>query len=86
MDIDDKGQPKGIRIHLNGREKVLTDDSISFEDLVLLAYPKGTEFDQPGYRVVFSNAVRPQYGDLKAGEVLKAKDGTVINVTPFDLS
>lgn len=86
MDVDDKGQLKGVRVHLNGKETTLPDESISFEELVQLAYPDGTQFDQPGFRIVFSDAVRPIEGDLKAGEELKVKDGTVINVTLFDLS
>lgn len=86
MDIDDKGNPKGIHVRLNGREVILHDESVSFEDLVSRAYPDGTQFSDPGFRVVFTDAVRPAEGDLKAGDTLKVKDGTVINVTSFDLS
>lgn len=86
MDLDDKGNPKGIRVHLNGREVILPDESVGFEELVRLAYPDGTQFSDPGFRIVFTAAVRPEEGDLKAGESLKVKDGTIINVTSFDLS
>ena len=86
MDLDDKGHPKGIRAHLNGRQVVLPEESVRFEELVRLAYPDGTQFSNPGFRIVFTAAVRPEEGDLKAGESLKVKDGTIINATPFDLS
>ena len=86
MDVDDKGQPKGVHARLNGKETILPHESISFEELVQLAFPDGTQFVKPGFRIVFSDAVRPIEGDLKAGEELKVKDGTVINVPPFDLS
>ena len=86
MDVDDKGRPKGIHVHLNGRQVTLPDDSVGFEDLVQRAFPDGTQFAQPGFRIVFTAAVRPEEGDLHAREFLKVKDGTIINVTPFDLS
>ena len=86
MDMDDKGQPKGVRVRLNGKERILPHETTSFEELVQLAYPDGTQFDQPGFRIVFSDAVRPIEGELKTGEELKVKDGTIINVTSFDLS
>ena len=80
-------EQKGFTVKINGREKNVEHDELSYREIVDIAYPDGTQFEQPGFRVVFSGGIaRQEEGDLEEGKNLKLKDGMVINVTPYDLS
>lgn len=78
-----------ITIIVNGREKSASkNDELSFDQLVALA------FDNPptGPNILFTityrkggNEHRPE-GTLVQGDTVKAKDGTIFNVTATDKS
>ena len=81
------GKQKGFTVKINGRERNVEHDQLSYEEIVNIAYPDGTQFEQPGFRIVFSGGIaRQEEGDLEEGGNLKLQDGMVINVTPYDLS
>ena len=83
-----EGQPeKGFKIKINGEELFVEKDELTFGEIVKLAFPEGAEYEQAGYRVVFSGGTpRQQEGDLEEGGNLKIKEEMVINVTAYDLS
>ena len=83
----DQGEQKGFTIKVNGRDVTVEKDQLSFEEIVNLAFPKDTGYEQPGFRIVFSGGIpRQEEGDLEQGEELKLNKGMVINVTSYDLS
>ncbi len=76
-----------IKIIVNGREKVVTSEELSYDEVVRLA------FDPPPFgpdimiTVTYRNgAGRPPEGTLIAGQSVKIQDGTVFNVTATDKS
>lgn len=79
---------KSITIIVNGREKTVTKDELTFDEIVKLA------FDNPPYgaNTLFTityrkggNEHRPE-GHLIEGGTVKVKKGTVFNVTATDKS
>jgi hypothetical protein len=84
----DGGRSKSITIIVNGREKTVTQDELTFDEVVKLA------FDNPPYgpNTLFTityrkggNEHRPE-GHLVEGETVKVKKGTIFNVTATDKS
>lgn len=80
----DKGE---YRVIVNGRQKTVDSDEVTFEEAIRLA------FDQPpsGPYIVFTvsyrnGAGRPPEGRLVAGQGVKIQDGTIFNVTATDKS
>lgn len=80
-------QNKEFRIIVNGREKVVTEKELSFDQIVALAFnPVPT-----GPNIVITVTYRRGHGDkpegnLVEGESVKIKDGMIFNVTPTDKS
>jgi hypothetical protein len=84
----DGGRDKSITIIVNGREKTVTDNELTFSQVVQLA------FDNPPYgaNTLFTityrkggNENRPE-GHLVDGGTVKVKKGTIFNVTATDKS
>jgi hypothetical protein len=82
-----QGHNKDFTIIVNGREKVVTTNELSFAEVVALA------FDNPptGENVVFTITYRRGEGNkpegiLVEGETVKVKDGMIFNVTATDKS
>jgi hypothetical protein len=82
-----KGHNKEVTIIVNGRQKVVKKDEMSFDEIVALA------FDNPpiGENIIFTITYRrgqshkPE-GTLVQGETVKIKDGMIFNVTATDKS
>jgi len=82
-----QGHNKQVTIIVNGRQKVVMKDELSFDEIVALAY------DNPpnGENIVFTITYRrgqghkPE-GTLVQGETVKIKDGMIFNVTATDKS
>ena len=81
---DDKKQ---FTIFVNGRQKVVTSERVSFDQIVALA------FDTPpsGPNILFTVTFRKgddekKEGTLVEGQTVKIKDGTIFNVTATDKS
>ena len=78
---------KSFNIIVNGRTYPVTNDEVSFDQVVDLAYPNGGRGPLIKYTVNFYNgAGRPPEGKLTDGQQAKVKDGTVFNVTRTDRS
>ena len=81
------GHDKEYTIVVNGRQKVVTVDELSFSDIVGLA------FDNPptGPNIVYTITYRRGHGNkpegtLGEGQTVKVKDGMIFNVTATDKS
>lgn len=71
-----------VEIIVNGRPYIVTGSTVTFEQLVQLAFPGS----QPEQNVVFSityqrAASPPHKGDLGVGGMVQVKNGTIFNVT-----
>ena len=84
---DGKGHNNEVTIIVNGRQKVVTKDELSFDEIVTLA------FDNPptGEYIVFTITYRGGHshkpeGTLVQGETVKIKEGMIFNVTATDKS
>jgi hypothetical protein len=76
------GHNKEFRIVVNGREKIVRTDELSFAQVIGLA------FDNPptGENIVFTVTYRRGHGNkpegtLVDGEIVKIKEGMIFNVT-----
>lgn len=82
-----RGREKEFTIVVNGREKTVTDRTLSFDQLVHLAF----EDPPTGEFICFTITYRRGHGDkpegiLKEGKSLKVKDGMIVNVIVTDKS
>ena len=81
---DDKDK---ITIIVNGRERIVTSDELSFSEVLALAFdpvPSGPNWE---FTVTYRDgAGRPPDGRLRPGGEVKVKDGTVFNATATDKS
>jgi len=80
-------EKKAHTIVVNGRSREWDADEISFEQLVVLAFPTPA----PGGNVEYTISYRRAHGNkpegtLKAGDSVKVKEGMIFDVTPTDLS
>jgi hypothetical protein len=78
---------KTVTIVVNGRQKEVAKDELTFDEVVDLG------FDDPGRgpQIFFTITYRRGQGDkpegsLVEGETLKVKDGMIVNVTRTDKS
>lgn len=78
---------KEYTIILNGRETIVTQHELTYEQLVTLAFGTPPAGDSTIYTVSFRRGEgnRPE-GSLVAGQSLKVKNGMLIDVTPTDRS
>lgn len=87
-EAQDLHHDKKIAIIVNGREKRVELDQLTFEQLVTLAF--GDDPD-PGPNISFTvtyrgGGGRDPEGSLVKGQSVKVKEGTIINVTRTDKS
>ena len=85
----DHGRPdeKGFSIVINGREKTVEDEELTFDQVVALAFDDPPTGEFICFTITFRNAGgRKPEGTLTEGESVKVRDGTVINVTVTDKS
>lgn len=88
------GKPQAVETHdkrvdivVNGRQRQVNSEEVTFDNLVDLA------FDDPqrGPQIVFTTTFRGaggrvQEGELDEGQSVKVREGMVINVTRTDQS
>ena len=77
---------KEVTIIVNGREKVVKKETISFAEIVALAFE-----NPPSENTIFTVTYRKGHGNktegtLVEGETVKVKDGMIFNVTATDKS
>ena len=78
---------RGFSIVVNGREKTVEDEELTFDQVVALAFDDPPTGEFICFTITFRNAGgRKPEGTLTEGESVKLRDGTVINVTVTDKS
>ena len=83
LDSDDEG----YRIIIDGTARFVRDDEVTFDQVVLWAYPDGGRGPLITYTVTFyDGGGDPAEGALTEGEKVKVKNGTAFNVTRTDRS
>ena len=83
----DRRDDKTFLITVNGRQRRVERDELSFDDLVDLAFDDPARGPQIVFTITFRDAGgRIPEGELDEGQVLKVRDGTIINVTRTDQS
>lgn len=82
-----KPKSKEFKIIVNAREKIWKEPSISFEQVVVLAY--GTYDNNPnkGYTVTYSKGPKPnREGTMVKGSVVEVKNNMIFDVSATDKS
>lgn len=73
---------KSYTIVVDGTEHTVTNDLVSYEQVVQLAYPTPPTPDTI-FSVSYEKAKKhPHEGDLVPGQTVEVKDGTEFDVTP----
>jgi len=87
MAKDDAAQGKHFNIIVNGRKKDVAASSLSYDDVVNLAFdnqpPRG---ENVVITVTYSKGEHNSSGTLVSGQSLEIKSGMVFNVTATDRS
>jgi hypothetical protein len=83
-DQEDGRRPPMTEIIVNARERSVRGDTVSFEQIVRIAFPHNDP--PPGQPFVYSMTYRraasvPHAGELGPGGVVTVKKGTIFNVT-----
>jgi hypothetical protein len=84
----DGGREKSITVIVNGREKTVTKDELTFDEVVSLAFENPPYGANTLFTITYrkgGNEHRPE-GHLVAGDTVKVKKGSVFNVTATDKS
>ena len=83
----DRPNNKMFLITVNGRQRQVERDELSFDELVDLAFDDPARGPQIVFTITFREAGgRIPEGELDEGQRLKVRDGTIINVTRTDQS
>ena len=83
----DRPDDKTFSITVNGRQRQVERDELSFDELVALAFDDPARGSQIVFTITFREAGgRIPEGELDEGQRLKVQDGTIINVTRTDQS
>lgn len=78
---------KAFLIVVNGRQKQVERDELSFDELVDLAFDDPARGPQIVFTITFREAGgRITEGELDEGQRLKVREGTIVNVTRTDQS
>jgi hypothetical protein len=82
-----KFKPKEYKIIVNAREKVWKEASISFEQVVALAFGTYDPNPNKGYTVTYSKGPKPnREGTMVRGSVVFVKNNMIFDVTATDKS
>lgn len=76
-----RGHHGEITIIVNAREKKVNKHTLSFDEIVALAF-ENVQGDTTMYTVTYRNAdEEPRQGTLVSGQSVEVKNGTIFNVT-----
>lgn len=79
------GQNKTYSIIVNGRLREVTGKSISYRDVIQLAFPDDQSNDAIEYTVAYANP-HGKDGTLVEGQTTHIKEGMIFNVTKTNRS
>jgi len=78
---------KGYLIIINGQEKMVEDESLTFEQIVRLEYGKCMNGETISLTITYEKGGgRKSEGTLVEGETVKIKNGTIFNVAETNRS
>lgn len=87
LDQTQKPSRDKVTIIVNGRERTVRDRDVSFDEVVLLAFPEPPEGEFIVITVAYRNAAGNRSGDLVKGKSVKVKEkGTIFDVLATDKS
>lgn len=79
--------PTGFEIIVNGSKHTIATPTVSFEDIVSIAFPAPPVGSNLIYTVSYNRAASPRpTGTMRVGESITIKNGTIFNVTATDKS
>jgi hypothetical protein len=86
-EVKDKDFPKVITIVVNGRNKSWNDKTISFQQVIELAFGKYEDNAMTAYTVIYKNGEgkKPE-GSMVSGEIIHVKDKMIFNATATNRS
>ena len=79
------GQNKTVTIIVNGRPREVTGRTISYEEIVKLAFPDDPSNQDIDFTVAYANP-HGKDGELVAGQEVHVREGMVFNVTKTNRS
>ena len=83
----DRPDDKTFSITVNGRQRQVEQEELSFDELVDLAFNDPARGPQIVFTITFREAGgRIPDGELDEGQRLKVQNGTIVNVTRTDQS
>ena len=83
----DRPNNKMFLITVNGRQRQVERDELSFDELVDIAFDDPAKGPEIVFTITFREAGgRIPEGELDEGQRLKVRDGTIINVARTDQS
>lgn len=78
---------KGTVVIVNGQERLVPKEEISFEEIIALAYDESERGEQIVFTVTFeASEGRVAEGEVGPGEVLKVTEQVIIHVQRTDQS
>ena len=81
------GKPKSYTIYVNGQEKTVTTKTVTYEQIVKLAFPSPIAGRNIIYTVGYEDGpYKNPSGSLMPGGNIDVKDGMIFDVTPTDKS
>ena len=84
---EQRSDDKKYSITINGRQRQVESEELSFDKLVDLAFDDPARGPQIVFTITFRGAGgRITEGELDEGQRLKVRDGTIVNVTRTDQS
>jgi multiubiquitin len=85
-DGDHSEHEKTFTVIVNGQEKKVTQETLTFTAVVALAFNPVPSGPNILFTVTFRNAKEPREGTLVEGQSVEIKNGTIFNVTQTDKS
>jgi hypothetical protein len=79
------GQNKVSTIVVNGRDREVSGQKISYAEVVKLAFPNDTTDDSVEYTVAYANH-NGKDGTLVSGQAVHVKEGMIFNVSKTNRS
>ena len=86
-DTGNHGTPKSVNIVVNGKQKVVAKDFISFNEVIALAFDTPPSGDGVQFSVTYTKGHNDEpKGSLVEGQSVKAKEGMEFDVTTTNRS
>lgn len=86
-DSGNHGTPKSVNIVVNGKQKVVVKDFISFDEVIAMAFETPPSGDGVQFSVTYTKGHNDvPKGSLVEGQSVKAKEGMEFDVTTTNRS